>query len=200
MSKTKTLPPGIPIADAQGKITALSVADLAKQIGQQIGVQSVAWPPSSRTNGWYRIAKIDSGYISAIFMLGHGWYSVTPAGLTFSLNACASGSDIDSSSLVQISGNKSTFDKIRYVRENIAANKGCGYIDIHVVPTGTLDFKATVYSNGGVTLMSQGEVAPSVEGMTVKELTIKSMSGGGSKHLPLRKLQTFCRQERRAAA
>lgn len=28
MSKTKTLPPGIPIADAQGKITALSVEEL----------------------------------------------------------------------------------------------------------------------------------------------------------------------------
>lgn len=32
MSKTKTLPPGIPFADAQGNITALSVAELAKQI------------------------------------------------------------------------------------------------------------------------------------------------------------------------
>lgn len=33
MSKTKTLPPGIPIADAKGNITAMSVEQLAKLVG-----------------------------------------------------------------------------------------------------------------------------------------------------------------------
>ena len=56
--KTKTLPPGYPVVGDNGAITGLTIDEIARRVGEQLGVQHASYGLPGDV--WCRIARVNS--------------------------------------------------------------------------------------------------------------------------------------------
>ena len=174
-TKTKKLSAGVPIVGSNGAVTPVTIAELAREVGKELGVQRVKLPYLKSEGTWYRLATFLSS-CSAIFMLGHRWNSGSSSNVTVSVNATSAGSP-KQRSLVQLSGSPETFSKFRYVIDGQSGDTGSGHLDVFVVATKTFELCMTAIANVDVELCSRLEPAPSVEGLKVYEIETQQMGG-----------------------
>lgn len=176
MSKTKKLTAGVPVVDSSGAVTPVSISELAKQVGEQLGIQTATY--LVKGTRWIRVALVKS--TAAILLISNEYASTLSRGVTLSI----SGAYIASyARATLVSGFASLFDKIRFV----SCPQGMTYLEIHSSIGETQHNRWTIKSiSHGVdsaTLelyqtLTPGEVP---EGSTVKELTISDLMGGGKR-------------------
>ena len=200
--RTKTLPPGYPVVGDNGAITCMTIDEIAKRVGKQLGVQQRHY--SIIAGGkWYRLASFGSNsFCSAILFIGHKWSSGNPSGLTVAINNSAP-SETHNRRITQLSGVNGTVQKIRIVSKHVTSDVGEAYLDIFINESKKAGLYIGSFSNGGIELTDSLQEAPSIDGMLVSELTTTNMGGG--KTFVFKRLQNnteffdrFCR-ERRAA-
>ena len=195
MANTKKLPAGIPVVSSTGAVTPTSVAELAKQIGAQLGVQSVRY---ERTEGgssgqWYRVATCHYTF-SGLLIFKHDWTSGYPAGICLSLNATPY-SGGGRASLCQLSGMNGSVGKVRigYLEKDKFSHLA---IDIFMNAGKTNFPEVKVFGLGSFSFKDSLEAVGSDDIIEPVELTVKNMGGG--KHFALNVLHKL--YEGRAAA
>lgn len=187
-TKTKKLSAGVPIVDSSGAITPVSIAELAKQVGEVLGIQRANY--EVRGPGWIRLAKI--GRTSGLIFIHNGWFSSGPSSVVISF---AGNVYLPNSSIKIVSGTPNVFNKMRFVITDnetfleAYSHLGVGqfnpwYITMLGSATASVLYQSTTEGIAG-------------NGSEVKEYTLAELSGGGKTHT-FNKLQKD--GERRVAA
>lgn len=175
MSKTKTMPPGYPVVDDNGAITGLTIDEIAKRVGKQLGVQDATYQVAGP--GWVRIARVHSN--ACLFLLSSVYVNTPPRGVLISVSGAYSYGSSDAKIL---SGNVSLFDKVRFV----GGSGGEIYFEIH--SSIAADRKniwiiksistSSIYETSA-DLLYQSFTAGSIpEGFAVKEFSLEQLRGG----------------------
>ncbi|MBD5402708.1 hypothetical protein HDR58_07920 [bacterium] len=176
-TKTKKLSAGVPIVDSNGAVTPVSIAELAREVGKELGVQQAAYNVAG--TGWIRLARIDSN--AAILMISNVYVNTTSRASVISISG---GYTVNETDAKLISGKVNLLDKIRFV----GGPKGEIYLEVHlsVASTNTNKWYITIHSqNMNTTTSAQVELYQSLttgstpEGFTAKELTLTDLQWGG---------------------
>lgn len=177
-SKTKKLTAGIPIVDSSGTVSPVSVTELAKQIGKELGVQNAAYMAGGTQ--WIRIAKI--GVSSALVFLTNIYQNVAPSPIILAITQGYFGVN---SSVKLISGTPNLFDKVRLIAKDSVAflefhtsleeNKKNPWI-IKMISASKVSVQDSTFNLPELyESLTPGEVP---EGYTVKEFTVAELMGG----------------------
>ena len=176
-TKTKKLSAGVPIVDSNGAVTPVTIAELARQVGKELGVQKATY--SVAGPGWIRLARIDSN--AAILMITNVYVN-TPS--RASVIAVSGAYTVNYTDAKLLSGNVNLFDKIRFV----GGSHGEVYLEAYSsIPTSYKNqWCIALYAQNqkGAT-SDQAELYQSFtigsipEGFTAKELTLTDLQWGG---------------------
>ncbi|MDE6276982.1 MAG: hypothetical protein K2M06_02635 [Muribaculaceae bacterium] len=174
-SNTKTLPPGIPVVGTGGVVTPTPIAELAKQIGEQLGIYRATYVVKGP--GWVRIATIASK--PAVLLITHSYTNTHSVGVSMAVSGAYFTEQLKAAIL---SGTPSIFDKLRFVSDN----KGTTYLEVHSCIAATYQNTWTIafhtvngtnwtYNPKLYQEFTEGSIP---EGFTAKEFTLSELMGG----------------------
>ena len=201
-TKTKKLSAGVPIVGSNGAVTPASIAELARQVGKELGVQQAAYVVEGVK--WIRIARVDSN--GGIIILKNMYANSLSKGVVIAFTGAYNHLNCDAKI---ISGTPIIFDGLRFV-----ANSGVTYLEIHSSQSLQNPWIVNLYSGTAVQIngskspgcelyqsLAEGEIT---QGYAAKELTLTDLQWGrgGGKHRSYKRLRFVVDNyaERRAAA
>ena len=176
-TKTKKLSAGVPIVGSNGAVTPVSIAELAREVGKELGVQQAAY----RVAGvkWIRIGRVDSN--GGIVILKNFYANALSKGVVIAFTGAHNHLNCDAKIL---SGTPTIFDSLRFV-----ANSGIVYLEIHSSLTGDNPWAIKLYSIAETQVygskllgcelyqsLTEGEIT---QGYAAKELTLTDLQWGG---------------------
>ena len=174
MSKTKKLTAGVPVVDSSGTVTPVSIAQLAKQVGTELGVQSASYQPL--LDQWLRIAEINAH--CGLIMITNTYYNTAPVGCLIAFSGANQASKLEAKI---ITGQPQVFDKVRFVHKS----NSC-FFEIHCTARNIQDrlsirsFATQAnYTSSAMTLMTVTTEGSIPEGYSTKELTLSDLKLGG---------------------